>query len=390
MKKLLLSLACVATLAANAETITLSCNNVDTAAIVGEFHPLTYQTDGTTVKSYANWQPVESLNMGDYKFTFTSPESGAAAAFYTAKEGGDWTVRVYNGCTMTITAPEGTVMGGIKLVTSKKPDSTFAYSVDNGTATLEGSDLVWGSTEGAAAVTLSVTEKNIQFKRVAITTGAGTEPTIPDTSGVAYDNACTSNTCGFTFEYANDGDFEAWTINSTYGLKASAYANSVSNATDSYAISPVIDLSGIVAPITYTYEDAVNQFKVNNALIDLDDLSTYIAVLVREENGEWVELAMPTHTAFNWNYVQQTVDLSAYAGKKIQLGYHYISTADCAGTWEIKNVKVAGTALSQAAIEVAGDAAVEYYNLQGVRVAEPTNGLYIRRQGNKAVKVLVK
>lgn len=36
------------------------------------------------------------------------------------------------------------------------------------------------------------------------------------------------------------------------------------------------------------------------------------------------------------------------------------------------------------------DGAVEYFNLQGVRVANPENGLYIRRQGNKAQKVLVK
>lgn len=36
------------------------------------------------------------------------------------------------------------------------------------------------------------------------------------------------------------------------------------------------------------------------------------------------------------------------------------------------------------------DAPVEYYTLQGIRVAEPVNGLYIRRQGNTSTKVLVK
>lgn len=36
------------------------------------------------------------------------------------------------------------------------------------------------------------------------------------------------------------------------------------------------------------------------------------------------------------------------------------------------------------------NAPVEYYNLQGVRVINPENGLYIRRQGNKVTKVLVK
>ena len=36
------------------------------------------------------------------------------------------------------------------------------------------------------------------------------------------------------------------------------------------------------------------------------------------------------------------------------------------------------------------NAPVEYYNLQGVRVANPENGIYIRRQGSKVSKVLVK
>lgn len=41
-------------------------------------------------------------------------------------------------------------------------------------------------------------------------------------------------------------------------------------------------------------------------------------------------------------------------------------------------------------IVVDENAPVEYFNLQGVRVANPENGLYIRRQGNQATKVLVK
>ena len=46
------------------------------------------------------------------------------------------------------------------------------------------------------------------------------------------------------------------------------------------------------------------------------------------------------------------------------------------------------TAVDNVAIDE--NAPVEYYNLQGVRIANPENGLYIKRQGNKAVKVLVK
>ena len=41
-------------------------------------------------------------------------------------------------------------------------------------------------------------------------------------------------------------------------------------------------------------------------------------------------------------------------------------------------------------IEAADEnAPVEYYNLQGVRVENPSNGLYIRRQGNKVTKDII-
>ena len=54
---------------------------------------------------------------------------------------------------------------------------------------------------------------------------------------------------------------------------------------------------------------------------------------------------------------------------------------------------IAYTAITETGIDdvvVDENAPVEYYNLQGVRVDNPENGLYIRRQGNKATKVLVK
>lgn len=41
-------------------------------------------------------------------------------------------------------------------------------------------------------------------------------------------------------------------------------------------------------------------------------------------------------------------------------------------------------------IEADNDAGVEYFNIQGIRVANPVNGLYIRHQGTKAEKVYVR
>ncbi len=36
------------------------------------------------------------------------------------------------------------------------------------------------------------------------------------------------------------------------------------------------------------------------------------------------------------------------------------------------------------------NAAVEYFNLNGIRVANPENGLYIRRAGSKVEKVFIR
>lgn len=57
----------------------------------------------------------------------------------------------------------------------------------------------------------------------------------------------------------------------------------------------------------------------------------------------------------------------------------YVEYSDYADVAGIADVEAADT-----------DAPAMYYNLQGVRVDDPTPGLYIRRQGNKATKVVVK
>jgi hypothetical protein len=48
------------------------------------------------------------------------------------------------------------------------------------------------------------------------------------------------------------------------------------------------------------------------------------------------------------------------------------------------------SAVSDITVDETSDAPVEYYNLQGVRVANPQGGLFIKRQGNKASKVIIK
>lgn len=208
---------------------------------------------------------------------------------------------------------------------------------------------------------------------------------------IVYEHSCLTEDCGFTFEVVSD--FKPWSIDATYGLKASAFKDGAANASDAYAVSPVLDLTGRKAPAEIAFEQAVNMFKLNNVMIDVADVVKYVEISVREEGATaWTKLAdITVPEKFAWTYYGQTIDLGAYVGKKIQIGFHYTSTAEIAGTWEIKNVKV--TADKAGVNDIMADddnAPVVYYNLQGVRVENPANGLYIRVQGKKATKVLVR
>lgn len=58
--------------------------------------------------------------------------------------------------------------------------------------------------------------------------------------------------------------------------------------------------------------------------------------------GAWKQISVPTYPAgTDWAYVNSgDIDLSAYAGKNIQIGFYYSSTAEAAPTWEISDVVV--------------------------------------------------
>lgn len=56
---------------------------------------------------------------------------------------------------------------------------------------------------------------------------------------------------------------------------------------------------------------------------------------------------------------------------------------------QLTDVELPGQGVEGIVIDNAA-APVEYYNLQGIRVTNPANGIYIRRQGNTAAKVVIK
>jgi hypothetical protein len=72
-------------------------------------------------------------------------------------------------------------------------------------------------------------------------------------------------------------------------------------------------------------------------------------VYVKKDGGEWtkVTITFPTTVpAANWSKftdegADQSVDLTAFKSSKTQVAFVYKSSTSAAGTWEIKNIKVA-------------------------------------------------
>ena len=209
--------------------------------------------------------------------------------------------------------------------------------------------------------------------------------TVMDKAEIVYENDGKTEASGFTFEVV-EGE-NPWQF-SSFGMTGNAFKITGKTA-DAYAVSPVFDLTNRIKPISITQTFAYN-------FITVAQVPEYFTIAVREEGAtEWTVLtAAPAPEAMNkWTYVDDyAIDLGAYEGKKIQIGYHYVADGTVCGGWQIKNILVKGkksSAVSDITVEDS-DAPVVYYNMQGVRVANPANGLYIRVQGKKATKVLVR
>ncbi len=153
----------------------------------------------------------------------------------------------------------------------------------------------------------------------------------------------------FTFE----PDADIWKHDAQYGLKGSGYIAdlNMSIQAEAIAVSPEITLpAGKDASLLF--DQAINFLKGN-------PVAEYCNVVVRvlgdapaeeedepyyyDADGEWVliENAVTAPAEDSWNfYANAPVDLSAFAGKIIQIGFKYNSTMAVGCTWEIKNIMV--------------------------------------------------
>lgn len=201
------------------------------------------------------------------------------------------------------------------------------------------------------------------------------EPFVPDCKTLPFSESFSSNQGDFTIEnVALDGLGYVWTFASGYGMKASAYVSSVNHPTESWLISPCLELPED-ATINLTF-DHVYRY-TTTPTTDLNLLVSENYIDGAPSSATWTPVAIPTYSSgSNWTFVNAgNIDLSAYAGKNVTLAFRYKSSSSAAATWEIKNVSVTSSGISTGL-----DAALDSHNATKCII---DGHLFILRDGHK-------
>lgn len=329
MKKFLLSMATVAMFAnfANAEVITL--NVADATDIKGTVHEEVApgeKDDNGQVSQYGNAkcvQPVESLVLGDFDFSFSNAGGKTEPAYYypmSTNANGKCQLRIYASNSMTISAPSDMPIGKVE-----------GYDVKGKT------DVVLYAGEPKTEITFN-TDAQVRFESFTVTVGeAGVAPK-PE-KGDSAENPFTPTEA---LEYiANGGSETAEKYVIGYVISIKELSTQYGNAT--YVLGDTADATEGL--------DVYRGYGLNgDKFTSEDQLKKGMFIIVK---GKLV------------NYKGNTPQFTQ--GSKIV-------SMDASGVNEV----VADS-----------DATPVYYNMQGVRVANPESGLFIEVKGNKATKVIL-
>lgn len=163
-------------------------------------------------------------------------------------------------------------------------------------------------------------------------------------AGVYLDEALTGgNDGGFTVQdIALTGVSYVWKSDATYGWKASAFMNNTNYETESWLLTPAVDLSEAMSP-QLSFEEA-HKFLGTNKISDymmvkistdyVDDVESCTWEDVEIDETQWSD-------GQSWDFYKVgPYSLSAYVGQVIRIAFVYKSTSSAAPTWEIKNVLV--------------------------------------------------
>lgn len=254
-------------------------------------------------------------------------------------------------------------------------------------------DLVYTITsDGLKEITMTASTKQVRILSIVVSDEAGavTPPVLPD--GILYQKSFTDNLDGW--EKINDAtlsDFNGWKINSN---PQCAIANSYwggENHPANAKLQKVFDLTN-ATEVAMSFEQG---FGYDFPTAQNDNARVYVINMsVNHDAIDYLTMANfpPAPASGNWTkeWTVNEFDLSEYEGSQIAIGFEYANDGSKSRAWEIKNFVLKGKGtLAVKGIEFEEEnVAPVYYNLQGVRVNNPENGIFIEVKGSKATKVV--
>lgn len=136
-----------------------------------------------------------------------------------------------------------------------------------------------------------------------------------------------------------------WQPTALYGMKASAYVGGANNQSEAWVVSPYVDLLEAAKPILIF--DQARKYGVDflaecfvmvsvNYEGDVTECDWVHIPFNQDENGNYI---VPDGSS--WDFMSTgNLDLSAFAGQKITIGFKYTSSSEGSATWELKNLVV--------------------------------------------------
>jgi hypothetical protein len=133
--------------------------------------------------------------------------------------------------------------------------------------------------------------------------------------------------------------------------------------------------AGNTSTVTLSGDNQISISVESGATLSVGDLTNDTAIMLYSYGDNFTNATITTSD-------NSTVDTSKFSveGGDLKL------TTNSDGSVTLEDLTPAGIANVEAD---AADAPVEYYNLQGQRVANPTNGVFLRKQGATVTKVRI-
>ena len=313
-----------------------------------------------TWSAASDWETLEngvSYTSGDYTILADKAENPNASGKPMVAAANDF--RTYAKNTFTVTSSKANITKIVFYISSNGKKRWADVTPDTGTTTVdkatytttwEGDAKKITFTVGDAATYGTESSKAGQFcidKLVIYTAGEsgggegeGGQTPDPEETITLYSETFGTNQGAFTIDdkVLPEGTTYIWSFASGYGMKASAYVNKTNYASESWLVSPKFDCTNATA-LTLSFSEAANFFK------SAENVSAYTSVKVKEVGTDtWTDLTLSARASgTGWAFTDGiTADLSAYVGKKMQIAFVYTSSAELAGTWEVKNFELKG------------------------------------------------